>query len=135
MRALLKEVPSQGIALNYDPSHLWRMNIDALRFLDEFGDRVRHVHGKDTDIVPDNVYEFGTEQPPTFAKGPDFGTPTWRYTIPGAGITPWNEVFAVLKEKNYQGAISIELEDANYNGSEEGEKRGIAEGAKYLAEA
>lgn len=135
VRALLREVPSSGIALNYDPSHLWRMNIDALRFLNEFGSRVRHVHGKDTEIVPDNVYEYGTEQPATFAVNPDFGTAAWRYTIPGAGITPWNEVFAVLQEHDYQGAISIELEDADYNGSEAGEKRGFAEGARHLAEA
>jgi sugar phosphate isomerase/epimerase len=111
------------------------MNIDALRFLDEFGDRVRHVHGKDTEILPDNVYEFGTEQPATFAKGRGFGTTVWRYTIPGHGITPWNEVFAVLKEKNYSGVISIELEDDEYNDTEDGEKRGMTEGAKYLAEA
>lgn len=135
VRALLKEVPSSGIALNYDPSHLWRMNIDALRFLSEFGDRVRHVHGKDTEILPENVYEFGTEQPATFAKGRGFGTTVWRYTIPGNGITPWNEVFAVLKEKNYNGAISIELEDDEYNDTEDGEKRGFVKGAQHLAEA
>ena len=134
VRALLKEVPSSGIALNYDPSHLWRMNIDALRFLSEFGDRVRHVHGKDTEILPENVYEYGTEQPATFAKSPGFGTMAWRYTVPGLGITPWNEVFAVLKEKNYSGAISIELEDDEYNDTEDGEKRGFVKGAQHLAD-
>lgn len=135
VRALLKEVPSKGIGLNYDPSHLWRMNIDALRFLNEFAPHVGHVHGKDTEILPDRVYEYGTEQPATFGTNPAFGGPSWRYTIPGAGITPWGEVFAVLKENNYGGAISIELEDANYNGSPDGEQRGFIEGARHLAQS
>ncbi|HEX8550784.1 MAG TPA: sugar phosphate isomerase/epimerase [Abditibacteriaceae bacterium] len=134
VRALLKEVPSQGIGLNYDPSHLWRMNIDALRFLREFASRVGHVHGKDTEILPDNVYEFGTEQSATFAKNPAFGGASWRYTIPGKGMTPWSEVFSILQEHGYNGAVSIELEDANYNGTTEGEHNGILEGARYLAQ-
>jgi sugar phosphate isomerase/epimerase len=135
VRALLKEVPSRGIGLNYDPSHLWRMNIDALRFLEEFAAHVGHVHGKDTEILPDRVYEYGTEQPATFAKNPPYGGASWRYTIPGKGITPWGEVFAVLKEHNYNGAISIELEDRDYNDTEDGEKRGFLEGARHLAES
>lgn len=135
VRALLREVPSSGIALNYDPSHLWRMNIDAIRFLTEFAPHVAHAHGKDTEILPDRVYEYGTEQPATFAKDPAYGGPSWRYTIPGHGITPWNEVFAILQENNYSGAISIELEDLHYNDTEEGEKRGFLEGARHLAQS
>ena len=132
VRALLKEVPSSGIKLNYDPSHLWRMNIDAMRFLREFAPHVRHVHGKDTEILPDNVYEFGTEQPATFAKSPAFGTAAWRYTIPGDGLTPWPEVFSILKEHDYTGAVCIELEDMNYN--DVNDQAGIINGARFLAE-
>lgn len=132
VRALLKEVPSSGIKLNYDPSHLWRMNIDALRFLREFAPHVRHVHGKDTEILAENVYEFGTEQPATFAKAPAFGGNAWRYTIPGAGLTAWPEVFSILKENNYAGAVCIELEDANYNDVDD--QAGIMTGARFLAE-
>lgn len=133
VRAAFEACPSMAIGLNYDPSHLLRMGIDPLRFLKEFGERVGHVHGKDTEILADRVYELGYEQEPTFAAIPDFGGTSWRYTIPGEGGTNWSEVFRTLHALNYQGAVSIELEDANYNGSEEGEKRGILAGAAFLA--
>jgi sugar phosphate isomerase/epimerase len=132
-RALLTAIPSKAIGINYDPSHLLRMGIDPIRFLKEFVDRVFHVHGKDTEIVADNVYEFGTEQPATFAEAPAFGGYAWRYTIPGQGLTNWSLVFRILVENNYQGAVSIELEDADYNGTESGEKLGLLTGARFLA--
>ena len=56
----------------------------------------------------------------------------WRYAIPGHGVTRWVEIMRTLVAKGYQGAISIELEDANFNGSEEGEKLGILQGARFL---
>ena len=59
-----------AFGVNYDPSHLMRMNIDPLRFLYEFGNRVYHVHGKDTEWLSDNLYDYGSEQPATFAKPP-----------------------------------------------------------------
>ncbi|HLK16791.1 MAG TPA: sugar phosphate isomerase/epimerase, partial [Fimbriimonadaceae bacterium] len=64
-RAVLKESSSKAIGINYDPSHLVRMGIDPIRFVDEFADRVYHVHGKDTEIISEGLYEFGTEQPAT----------------------------------------------------------------------
>ena len=38
----------------------------------------------------------------------------------------------ILEEKGYTGCVSIELEDANFNGSTEGEKLGILQGACFL---
>lgn len=126
---------SSAIGINYDPSHLIRMGVDPIRFLREFPHRVFHVHGKDCFVDQEALYNFGTEQPATFAKNHDFGNAVWRYTIPGHGQTPWVEVFRILKDAGYQGAVSIELEDENFNGSEEGEKLGIVTGAAILASA
>jgi sugar phosphate isomerase/epimerase len=133
-RAIIKEVSSPSIGINYDPSHLLRMGIDPLRFLKEFAGSVAHVHGKDTEIVAEDVYEYGTEQPATFKQNPAFGASAWRYTIPGAGGTDWSAVFSILQDSGYQGAVCIELEDKDYNGSEEGEKRGFLAGARFLSE-
>jgi sugar phosphate isomerase/epimerase len=108
------------------------MGIDHVRFLAEFAGRVKHVHGKDTELLNENVYEMGTELPATFAKPVAFGGTTWRYTIPGQGVVRWHRVFWMLKEAGYAGAVSIELEDAHFNGTEEGEKRGILAGARFL---
>ncbi len=131
-RAFLAECPSQAMGVNYDPSHLIRMGIDPLRFLREFVGRVYHVHGKDTELFVDNLYEYGHEQPPTFGKEMGFGSMAWRYTIPGHGVAGWTQIFSILKAAGYDGGVSIELEDMNFNGSEAGEKQGILLGARYL---
>jgi sugar phosphate isomerase/epimerase len=130
LRALLNDV-GPGAAVNYDPSHLIRLGVDHVRFLKEFAPRVKHVHAKDTQLYPDALYEFGS-QTSAFAMPHDFGEWTWRYTIPGHGQARWGEIFAVLREHGYRGVVSIELEDANFNGTEAGEKSALALSREFL---
>lgn len=133
VRALFREVPSPAMGLNYDPSHLLRMGIDPVRFLKEFVDRVAHVHGKDTELLMDGLYEYGSEQPPTFGKPVGFGGMHWRYCIPGHGHVHWPAVMAALVEGGYSGGIGIELEDAYFNGTTEGEQTALLASAAFLA--
>jgi sugar phosphate isomerase/epimerase len=118
--------------VNYDPSHLIRLGVDHVRFLREFATHVKHVHAKDTQLYPDALYEFGT-QPATFAKPHGFGEWTWRYTIPGHGEARWVEIFSVLKEHGYRGAVSIELEDENFNGTDAGEQTALIQSRNFLS--
>ena len=131
-RAFFNECPSPAMGVNYDPSHLIRMGIDPIRFLREFSGRVYHIHGKDTEMFPEAVYEFGWSLPPILAEGHGFGSTYWRYTLPGNGATRWDEVFRILKESGYSGLVCIELEDENFNGSEESEKRGLILSRDFL---
>src|SRR5262249_23514957 len=96
-RAMFKEVPSRGLMINYDPSHLIRMGIDHIRFVDEFADRVGHVHGKDCEILSDRVYEVGYYQQSILQKPHGYGEFAWRYTLPGQGCTRWSYVLNTLK--------------------------------------
>ncbi|MEX0886133.1 MAG: sugar phosphate isomerase/epimerase [Phycisphaeraceae bacterium] len=132
LRAILREVDSPAMAINFDPSHLIRMGIDPMRFLREFAPRVRHVHAKDTAVDGEAVYEFGREQPATLGKRVRFGGTFWRYTLPGHGQFAWSEGFEVLEQAGYQGYVTIELEDCNFNGSEEGERAGLLASRDYL---
>jgi sugar phosphate isomerase/epimerase len=132
-RAFFEECPSPALGISYDPSHLIRMGIDPLRFLREFAERVFHIHGKDTELMSENLYEYGREQPPIFARPVAHASMTWRYTIPGHGVMRWVEAFRILKARGYAGCVSIELEDANFNGTTEGEKLGILQGVHFLA--
>jgi sugar phosphate isomerase/epimerase len=127
-----KQCPSKAMGVNYDPSHLIRMGIDPLRFLREFVDRVYHVHGKDTELMEEGLYRYGNLQEPTLGKPHGFGGMNWRYTIPGHGCASWTEIFRILVEAGYKGAVSIELEDENFNGSTDGEKAGILYGRDFL---
>ena len=131
-RAFFKAVGSDRFGINYDPSHLLRMGIDPLRFLREFAAQVFHVHAKDTAIYTDDLYEFGHEQPATFTPGHGWGGAVWRYTIPGHGQARWVEIFRVLKETGFAGLVSVELEDENFNGTPEGERRGLVKSREFL---
>jgi len=131
-RAFLKEMNSPLYGINYDPSHLLRMGIDPLRFVSEFASQVVHVHGKDTFIDPERLYNLGTEQAPVLAEGLPWGGPFWRYTIPGSGAAPWTKILTVLKSAGFGGFVSIELEDVNYNGTVDGEKRGFIAARDFL---
>jgi sugar phosphate isomerase/epimerase len=132
-RALFKEVHSKAIGINYDPSHLIRLGVDHIRFLQEFGSRVVHVHAKDAEIMEERVYELGREQPATFAGKFGFGGATWRYALPGHGMARWWNIFQHLEAIEYAGAVSIELEDCNFNGPAESEKLGLSASAAFLA--
>jgi sugar phosphate isomerase/epimerase len=130
VRAFLKDV-GRGAGLNYDPSHLIRLRVDHIRFLKEFAPHVKHVHAKDTDVDNDALYEFGT-QAGTFATPHRWGEWTWRYTIPGQGLARWGEIFNILKSSGYRGAVSLELEDENFNGTEAGERAAFIASLAYL---
>ncbi len=133
-RAFFEKCPSDRFGINFDPSHLLRMGIDPLRFLREFAGRVFHVHGKDAELLSENVYEYGHEVPALFASAPAFGGHTWRYTIPGYGQTRWTAVLDILKERGYAGYVCIELEDARFNDKTGySEQRALVLASRYLS--
>ncbi|MBI3832686.1 MAG: sugar phosphate isomerase/epimerase [Planctomycetes bacterium] len=137
-RAIFKDTgtkPHGGLGVNYDPSHLIRMGIDHVRFIDEFAGYVGHVHAKDTEVFADVVYECGLYQPSIFNKGHGFGEHVWRYTIPGQGCTRWTRVFQTLAAAKFDGAVCVELEDENFNVNEAGEKTALVASLAYLRTA
>jgi sugar phosphate isomerase/epimerase len=131
-REFFTQVGSESLAINFDPSHLIRMGIDPLRFLDEFGHRVGHVHAKDTLILPQGLYEYGNLQPATLARPHAYGGHHWRYTIPGRGNAAWPEMLAMLKKSGYTGMLSVELEDEDFAGSADAEQGGLIASRQFL---
>jgi sugar phosphate isomerase/epimerase len=132
VRAILKDVNSPGLALNYDPSHLIRLGVDHVRFLKEFLPHVAHVHAKDTELFPEAAYEYGLYQGAIGVKDHGFGQLVWRYTIPGHGVARWTEIFKILAADGYKGLVSIELEDENFNGTEAGDQAGLVHSLAFL---
>ena len=132
MRSFIRDVGAKSIGINYDPSHLIRLGVDHVRFLGEFAPHVWHVHAKDTEVFDEAVYELGRYQSSAFAKPHGFGEHVWRYTLPGHGVARWTEIFRILKNAGYRGAVSVELEDENFNGTEAGEKAGFLNSLAFL---
>lgn len=131
LRAMFAAVTSDHFGINYDPSHLIRIGVDYKRALSEFSGRVIHVHGKDTAMDSESLYEYGNIGP-SFANPVGFGGGDWRYTIPGEGAADWAFICSLLRQRGFDGIISLELEDFRYNGTEEGEKMGLSRARKHL---
>ncbi len=131
-RAFFDEVDSDRFGINYDPSHLVRMGIDAARFAREFAARVFHVHAKDAAVSADDLYEYGHELPSTFKPARRWAGNAWRYTLPGRGGVAWPEILRTLSDAGYSGKVSIELEDEDFCGSEAGEQRGLIVARDFL---
>jgi sugar phosphate isomerase/epimerase len=132
-RAMFAAFPSQNFGLNYDPSHLVRIGVDYLRALVEFGGRIFHAHGKDTEIDQEALYLHGNLGP-TFTKPRAFGEDWWRYCIPGDGLVDWAKVVARLSEAGFDGIVSVELEDARYHQTWALESEGLVRSRNHLAQ-
>jgi sugar phosphate isomerase/epimerase len=112
-------VPDANFGLMLDPSHLVWQNIDYIRFIHDFGDRIFHVHAKDMDIDEDMLYQDGI-------LGCGF---RWQIPrLPGQGRVDWRRLITALYSVGYDLVLSIEHEDANWEGTVEKVKRGF-----YLA--
>lgn len=105
-RRLFKALPELGLA--YDPSHLVWQFVEPYRPMTDFGNRIVHVHAKDTEILQDRLADMGIE-----------GQGWWRYRIPGWGQLNWTRIVSGLLEMGYTGAVSLEHEDPVWEGSDE----------------
>ena len=126
-RAMFEAIPSAAFGLNFDPSHLvWQM-IDCERALEEFGSRIYYVQAKDVEIDRTGLYEHGTSSA---------GIGWQRPRLPGLGEVNWPRFFAGLYRTGYDGAVTVEHEDRQFEASDELVKAGflLAQGtlAPYL---
>jgi sugar phosphate isomerase/epimerase len=96
----------EAFGFNFDPSHLhWQM-VDPVRFIQEFRDRIYHVHMKDAAIQLDGYTGI-------LASHLNFGKPGrgWDFRSLGRGGVDFEEIIRVLNQIGYQGPLSVEWED------------------------
>ena len=121
-RRIFQRLDSDKLGLAYDPSHLvWEM-IDPYAPLDEFKDKIFHVHAKDAAIDRARLAETGILT--------DFSW--WSYRIPGRGELDWKKLLSKLKANGYTGTISLEHEDAAYEGTLPAGQQGLLDGKAHL---
>lgn len=121
-KKIFERLPSDHLGLAYDPSHLvWEM-IDPYTPLFEFKDKIFHVHAKDTAIDRVKLARTGILT--------DFSW--WSYRIPGRGELDWRQLLGQLIAEGYDGTISLEHEDAAYEGSVEAVENGLLDGKAWL---
>ena len=121
-KKLFERLPSDHLGLAYDPSHLvWEM-IDPYTPLLEFKDKIFHVHAKDTAIDRVKLARTGILT--------DFSW--WSYRIPGRVELDWRQLLGQLTAEGYDGTLSLEHEDAAYEGSVEAVENGLLDGKAWL---
>jgi sugar phosphate isomerase/epimerase len=109
-RALSTIKNRKAFGFNFDPSHLhWQM-INPVFFLNEFSDRIYHVHMKDSALQLDGRTGI-------LASHLDFGHKDrgWDFRSLGRGGVNFEEVIRALNHIGYNGPLSVEWEDSGMN--------------------
>ncbi len=122
-RRMFQDIPSPNFGLNFDPSHFVWQQMDYLRPLHEFRDRLFHVHAKDARIDRIRLDEVGI-----LATPHQYHTPK----LPGLGDVNWGQFISTLNEIGYRGPVCVEVEDRAYEDSLSSRQAALRQSATYL---
>lgn len=122
-RRMFEEIPSDYFGLNYDPSHMVWQQMDYIKPIWQFKDRIFHVHAKDVRLDRERLDEVGILATPLAYHSPK---------LPGLGDVNWGRFCSVLGEIGYDGPVCVEVEDRAYEGSLEARKASLRQSARYL---
>jgi sugar phosphate isomerase/epimerase len=122
-RRMFEMIPSPYFGLAYDPSHLIWQHIDYIKPIREFASRILHVHAKDARLDKERLDEVGILGYPL-----QFHTTT----IPGHGDVDWRRFLCALRDIDFRGTVSVEVEDRAFEHSREGREEALLQSATYL---
>jgi len=120
---MFEEIPADNFGLNFDPSHLVWQQIDYIKPVRDFTEKIFHVHAKDARMDKHKLDKVGILATPL-----EFHTPK----LPGLGDVNWGKLLSVLSDTGYNGPVCIEVEDRAYEGSLETRKAALNQSARYL---
>ena len=115
-RRAFADIDSPAFGLNYDPSHFVLQGMDPLAPLEEFRDRIFHVHAKDVRIDARAVADVGRF---------DFPKRWHQPRIPGFGDIDWGRFVGELMRVGYDGPVCIEVEDDTFGTTRAGRMRAL----------
>ena len=97
----------ETFGFNFDPSHLYWQMVDPVCFLNEFSDRIYHVHMKDAALQLNGRGGI-------LASHLNFGKPDrgWDFRSLGRGGVNFEEIIRALNKTGYTGPLSVEWEDS-----------------------
>ena len=109
-RQIFDIVKSDNFGINYDPSHFIWQQIDYIKPLYEFKDKIFHVHYKDIKLYPDRLNDVGVMAYPLEYMSPK---------LPGLGDVDWGKYVSALTDIGFDGYTCIEVEDKAFESSRE----------------
>lgn len=122
-RRMFELIPSPNLGLNYDPSHFVWQQIDYIKPVYEFKDRIFHVHFKDIKVYKDKLDQVGIMATPLQYISPK---------LPGLGDVDWGKYVSALTDIRYTGPACIEVEDKAFEDSLESVKKSIIISRNYM---
>ena len=122
-RKMFEAIPSPNFGLNYDPSHFVWQQIDYIKPIYEFKDRIFHVHFKDIKVYHDKLDQVGSMATPLEYIAPK---------LPGLGDVKWGKFVSALTDIGYRGPACIEVEDKAFEDSPDSRKQSILISRNYL---
>ena len=122
-RRMFADIPSASFGLNFDPSHFVWQQMNYLKPLREFRERIFHVHAKDARVDRDLLDDVGILATPL-----EFHKPK----LPGLGDVDWGRFLSVLSDTGYAGPLCVEVEDRAYEGALELRKQALRQSLRYL---
>ena len=124
-RRMFSEINSDFFGLNYDPSHLLWQQMDYVKPLYEFREKLFHVHLKDARVHRDKLNEAGIMAPPL-----EFHSPK----LPGLGDIDWSAFVSALNDIRYDGPVCVEVEDKTFEKSLDDRKNALVLTRRFLTQ-
>lgn len=122
-RKVFEVLDSDHIGLNFDPSHFVWQQMDYIKPLYEFRDKLFHVHYKDIKVYPEKLADVGIMATPLQYMSPK---------LPGLGDVDWGKYVSALTDIGYAGYTCIEVEDKAFEKDYVAVKTSVRQSAHYL---
>lgn len=109
-REMFNIIKSDNFGINFDPSHFIWQQMDYIKPIYEFKDKIFHVHYKDIKLYPDKLDDVGVMAYPLEYMSPK---------LPGLGDVDWGKYVSALTDIGYDGYTCIEVEDKAFESSKD----------------
>ena len=122
-KQVFEMIPSDHFGLNFDPSHFVWQQMDYVKAVRDFKDKIFHVHFKDIKLKKGKLAEYGVLAYPLSYMEPK---------IPGLGDVNWGDFVSELTQVGYEGYACLEIEDYAFEGSKERILDSIRQAKRYM---
>ncbi len=122
-RKIFAILDSDNLGINYDPSHFIWQQIDYIKPVYEFKDKIFHVHCKDIKLYKDKLNDVGVMAYPLQYMSPK---------LPGLGDVDWGKYISALTDIGYNSFVCVEVEDKAFEDSKEKILNSVDLSCRYL---
>lgn len=109
---MFEAIPHANLGLEWEPCHQLVSLIDPMPQLDDWMDRIFHVHGKDASVHWDRIRKYGihssVHEDIALPKIAQAVKPFVYHRTPGFGDSDWTAIISRLRMGGFRGSIDIE---------------------------